>query len=46
MYKEWEWDGPIPLDKRIPLFVGLVNKNVRHNLTFESTVPRTGTFRL
>lgn len=22
MFKEWVWNGPIPLDKRPPVFVG------------------------
>lgn len=46
MFKEWVWVGPTPMDKRKPIFIALVQKNLRHNLTFASGVPGTASFRL
>ena len=30
MYREWAWKGPIPEDKRLPLFSALVHRNTFH----------------
>lgn len=46
MFKEWEWTGPTPMDKRKPIFIALVQKNLRHNFTFASGVPAKASFRL
>jgi hypothetical protein len=46
MFKEWVWNGPIPLDKRPPVFVGQISINTKQNLTFTSSVPPTASFSL
>lgn len=46
MFKEWDWVGPTPLDKRKPIFIALVQKNLRHDFTFASGVPKIASFRL
>lgn len=47
MYKEWAWKGPIPEDKRLPLFIAQVHKNTLHQLLFDkSDVPKTGQFMI
>lgn len=47
MYREWDWEGPLPKDKRLPLFLALVQKNMLHQVIFEkSDVPKVGEFML
>lgn len=47
MYREWAWEGPIPKDKRLPLFLALVQKNMLHDVIFDkSDVPKVGEFML
>lgn len=46
MFKEWVWEGLMPLDKRKAIFIAVVQKSLRHNMTFDSGVPSSATFRL
>jgi len=46
MFKEWVWEGLMPMDKRKAIFIAVVQKQLRHNMTFNSGVPDTASFRL
>lgn len=46
MFKEWTWEGTMPMDKRMAIFIAVVQKGLRHNMTFNSRVPNSATFRL
>lgn len=38
-YREWEWDGPEPLNKRMNRFLTLVQLNKPYNVTFNGLNP-------
>lgn len=46
MFKEWVWEGLMPMDKRKAIFIATVQKQLRHNMTFNSGVPSSASFRL
>lgn len=46
MFKEWVWEGLMPMDKRKAIFIATVQKKLRHNMTFNSGVPSSASFRL
>lgn len=46
MFKEWVWEGLMPMDKRKAIFIAVVQKTLRHNMTFNSGVPSSASFRL
>lgn len=45
MFKEWLWEGNMPMDHRMAIFIAVVEKSLRHNMTFNSGVPSSATFR-
>jgi len=38
-YKEWEWDGNEPLNRRLGRFISIINVNSTYNMTFLSEPP-------
>jgi len=40
-YKEWEWDGNEPLNRRNGRFISIVNVNSTYNMSFISEPPHT-----
>ena len=38
-WREWEWEGSEPMNKRMGRFISIVTLNKRYNMTFESTPP-------
>jgi hypothetical protein len=45
-WREWEWDGPEPLNKRLGRFVSTVKLFEMYNLTFAAEPPSDMTFQL
>jgi len=45
-WKEWEWDGPEPMNKRIARFWSVVRKNRVYNATYASQPPTNTIYQL
>lgn len=45
-WKEWEWDGPEPMNKRLSRFWSVVRLHQKYNLTYASQPPSDARFQI
>lgn len=45
-YREWEWDGPEPLNKRLARFISTIRLNQTYNMSFEAQPPSDMRFQI